>query len=219
MTATERTRDRDGTIRIVIADDHAIVRQGLRGLLEAESDFEVVAEAGDADTARRYVRGHHPDILVLDLSMPSGSGLDVIATIREETPGTQIVVLTMNDASAAARQALSAGALGYVLKDAALEELVEAVRAASSGRTYLQPALGARLAREGLSKAADNLSAREVDVLRLLAVGHTNAEVAARLYLSVRTVEAHRARLMQKLQLSSRAELVTYARDRGLIEG
>ena len=218
MSTTPGTRDREGTIRIVIADDHAIVRQGLRRLLEAEVDCEVVAEAGDADTARRYVRGHRPDVLVLDLSMPSGSGLDAIATIREETPATQIVVLTMNDASSAARQALSAGALGYVLKDAALEELVEAVRCASSGKTYLQPALGAKLAREGLSRAPGNLSGREVDVLRLLAVGHTNAEVAGQLYLSVRTVEAHRARLMQKLQLSSRAELVSYAREHGLVE-
>jgi two-component system response regulator NreC len=218
MSGGERSREDSKAIRIVIADDHAIVREGLRRLLEAEDDCEVVAEAADVDTARRYVRGHHPDVLVLDLSMPSGSGLDAIAAIRAEAPGTQIVVLTMNDASTAARQALSAGALGYVLKDAALQELVDAVRCASGGRTYLQPALGAKLAREGLSNQPDNLSAREVDVLRLLAIGHTNAEIAGKLYLSVRTVEAHRARLMQKLGITSRAELVSYAREHGLGE-
>ena len=208
---------REGAIRIVLADDHAVVRSGLRMLLDAEEDFEVVAEAGDVDAARRYVRGHHATVLVLDLNMPGGSSLDAIPTIRAESPDTQIVVLTMQDAPAYARQALSAGALGYVLKEAADTELVEAVRRAASGETYLNPALGARIAREPPPGPPDDLSEREVEVLRLIALGHTNTEIAAKLFLSVRTVETHRSHIQQKLRLSSRADLVRYALQRGLI--
>ena len=135
-------------IRLVLADDHAVVRAGLRLLLDAESDFEVVAEAGDIDAARRYVRGHHPDVLVLDLNMPGGSSLEAIPAIREEAPDTQVVVLTMQEEPAFARQALAAGAAGYVLKEAADSELVEAVRRAAMGEIYLNPTLGARIARE-----------------------------------------------------------------------
>src|SRR5271166_3780312 len=135
-------------IRIVLADDHQVVRAGLRLLLDSESDFEVVAEASDADGAARYVRGHHPNVLVLDLNMPGGSSLEAIPVIRAESPDTQIVVLTMQDEPAFARQALSAGAAGYVLKDAADSELVEAVRRAAANETYLNPSLGARIARE-----------------------------------------------------------------------
>jgi two-component system response regulator NreC len=204
-------------IRIVIADDHAVVRSGLRLLLEAEADFEVVAEAGDVDAAQRYVRGHHPAVLVLDLNMPGGSSLDAIPLIRAEEPGTQIVVLTMQEEPAFARQALSAGATGYVLKEAADGELVEAVRRAAVGETYLNPALGARIAREPPPGPPDDLSEREVEVLRLIALGHTNAEIAQQLYLSVRTVETHRSHIQQKLRVSSRAELVAYALQRGLV--
>ena len=208
---------RGDAIRIVLADDHAVVRSGLRMLLDAEEDFEVVAEAGDVDAARRYVRGHHAAVLVLDLNMPGGSSLEAIPTIRAESPDTQIVVLTMQDAPAYARQALSAGALGYVLKEAADTELVEAVRRAASGETYLNPALGARIAREPPPGPPDDLSEREVEVLRLIALGHTNSEIAAQLFLSVRTVETHRSHIQQKLRLSSRADLVRYALQRGLI--
>jgi two-component system response regulator NreC len=203
-------------IRIVIADDHAVVRSGLRLLLEAESDFEVVAEAGDVDAARRYVRGHHPAVLVLDLNMPGGSSLDAIPVIRTEALDTQIVVLTMQEEPAFARQALGAGAAGYVLKEAADSELVEAVRRAAAGETYL-PTLGARLAREPPPGPPDDLSTREVEVLRLIALGHTNAEIAQKLYLSVRTVETHRSHIQQKLRVSSRAELVSHALQRGLV--
>jgi two-component system response regulator NreC len=206
-------------IRLVLADDHAVVRAGLRLLLDAESDFEVVAEAGDIDAARRYVRGHHPDVLVLDLNMPGGSSLDAIPVIREEAPSTQIVVLTMQEEPAFARQALGAGAAGYVLKEAADSELVEAVRRAAIGETYLNPTLGARIAREPPPGPPDDLSEREVEVLRLIAFGHTNTEIAQQLYLSVRTVETHRAHIQQKLRVSSRAELVRYALKRGLING
>ena len=204
-------------IRIVIAADHAGVRSGLRLLLEAESDFEVGAEAGDVDAARRYVRGHHPAVLVLDLNMPGGSSLDAIPLIRTEALDTQIVVLTMQEEPAFARQALGAGAAGYVLKEAADSELVEAVRRAAAGETYLNPTLGARIAREPPPGPPDDLSAREVEVLRLIALGHTNAEIAQKLYLSVRTVETHRSHIQQKLRVSSRAELVSYALQRGLV--
>jgi two-component system, NarL family, response regulator NreC len=204
-------------IRIVLADDHTVVRSGLRMLLESEQGFEVVAEASDVDGARRYVRGHHPSVLVLDLNMPGGSSLEAIPVIREEFPETQIVVLTMQQEPAFAREALGAGALGYVLKEAADDELVEAVRRAAVGESYLNPRLGARIASEPPPGPPDDLSEREVDVLRLIALGHTNAEIAQQLFLSVRTVETHRSHIQQKLRLASRAELVAYALDRGLI--
>lgn len=205
------------TIRIVLADDHAVVRSGLRLLLDSETGFEVVAEAGDVKAARRYVRGHRPAVLVLDLNMPGDSSLEAIPAIRAESPDTQIVVLTMQEEPAFARHALGAGALGYVLKEAADDELVQAVRRAAVGETYMNPRLGARLASESPPGRPDDLSAREVDVLRLIALGHTNAEIAEQLFLSVRTVETHRAHIQQKLSLSSRAELVRYAMERGLM--
>lgn len=203
--------------RIVLADDHVVVRRGLRMLLDNENDFEVVAEAGNVEDAMRYVRGHHPQVLVLDLNMPGGSSLKAIPMIREEAPATQIVILTMQEEPAFARHALGAGATGYVLKEAADDELVEAVRRAAVGERYLNPRLGARLASEPPLGPPDHLSEREVDVLRLIALGHTNREIAGQLYLSVRTVETHRGHIQQKLALSSRAELVRYALDRGLI--
>ena len=205
------------TIRIVLADDHEVVRTGLRMLLDSQPDFEVVAVASDADSARRYVRGHHPKVLVLDLNMPGGSSLEVIPAMREEFPDTQIVVLTMQKEPAFAREALGAGALGYVLKEAAHAELVEAVRRAAVGESYLNPRLGARMASEPPPGPPDDLSPREVDVLRLIALGNTNTEIGEQLYLSVRTVETHRSHIQQKLRLQSRADLVAYAIDRGLI--
>jgi two-component system response regulator NreC len=205
------------TVRIVLADDHGVVRSGLRMLLDNEDDFEVVAEASDVESAGRYVRGHHPNVLVLDLNMPGGSSLEAIPLIRAESPQTQIVVLTMQQEPAFAREALGAGALGYVLKEAADEELVEAVRRAAVGESYLNPRLGARIASEPAPGPPDDLSEREVDVLRLIALGHTNSEIAEQLYLSVRTVETHRSHIQQKLRLSTRAELVGYALERGLI--
>ena len=203
-------------VRIVLADDHAVVRRGLRLLLDDETGFEVVAEAGNVDGARRYVRGHNPQVLVLDLNMPGGSSLEAIPVIRAEAPNTQIVVLTMQDDPEYAREALAGGAIGYVLKEAADAELVEAVRRAASGQGYLNPSLGARVAAMPAGPP-DDLSERELDVLRLIALGHTNAEIAERLYLSVRTVETHRAHIQQKLRMSSRSELVRYAFARGLV--
>jgi two-component system response regulator NreC len=210
------TGSSDGPITVVLADDHAVVRSALRKLLEDERDIEVVAEAGDAESAIRYSHGHRPSVLILDINMPGGSGLAAIPEIRRQAPETQIVMLTMEDETSAARQALQAGVLGYILKEAASEELVKAVRLAAQGRTYLEPELGARMAAEPAA-TRDDLSERETEVLRLIALGHTNNEIASRLYLSVRTVESHRAHIQQKLNLSSRSELVKYAIERGLL--
>jgi two-component system, NarL family, response regulator NreC len=205
-------------ITVVLADDHAVVRSALRLMLERETDVQVVAEAGDAEAARRYVRGNRPKVLILDINMPGGSGLAAIPDIRQESPETEIVVLTMQDETAFAREALQAGVLGYILKEAASEELVKAVRMAAEGRTYLQPELGARLAAEPAAATPDDLSERELEVLRLIALGHTNNEIAEQLYLSVRTVESHRAHIQQKLGMTTRSELVRYAIERGLID-
>jgi two-component system response regulator NreC len=217
-TGGEKGNDSPRSITVVLADDHAVVRSALRLMLESEPDIEVVAEAGDAESATRYVSGHNPAVLILDINMPGGSGLAAIPEIRTQSPGTEIVVLTMQDETAFAREALQAGVLGYILKEAASEELVKAVRMAAQGRTYLQPELGARLAAEPEVASPDDLSERELEVLRLIALGHTNNEIAERLYLSVRTVESHRAHIQQKLGMTTRSELVRYALDRGLIE-
>ncbi|HWC86671.1 MAG TPA: response regulator transcription factor [Solirubrobacteraceae bacterium] len=204
-------------IRIVLADDHRVVRRGLRLVLDREAGFEVVAEAGDVDGAQRYVRGHRPAVLILDLNMPGRSSLEAIPDLRAESPETQIVVLTMQEGPEYARAALASGAIGYVLKEAADAELVEAVRRAAAGEGYLNPTLGARVA-AAPPAPPDDLSRRELEVLRLIALGHTNAEIASQLYLSVRTVETHRSHIQQKLRLGSRSELVRYALERGLVE-
>jgi two-component system, NarL family, response regulator NreC len=209
------------TIKIVLADDHAVVRKGLRLLLDAEEGLEVVAEAGTAADAMRYVRAHRPAVLVLDLNMPGDlTSLEAIPEVEQSGDGTKVVVLTMQEDPEFARQALRAGAVGYVLKEAADSELVEAVRRAAAGETYLNPRLGAALASAPATPAGqtDDLSDREVEVLRRIALGHTNAEIAGQLYVSVRTVESHRAHIQQKLMLSTRAELVRYALERGLLE-
>jgi two-component system response regulator NreC len=204
----------------VLADDHAVVRSGLRMVLERESGMEVVSEAGDAETAVRTVLGHKPSVLVLDLNMPGElTSLDAIPRIAEVSPDTRVVVLTMQEDPEFARQALRAGASGYVLKEAADDELVEAVRRAATGDTYLNPSLGARLAAAPPEAVGppDDLTEREVEVLRLIALGHTNAEIAGQLFLSVRTVESHRAHIQQKLGRATRAELVRYALDHGFV--
>lgn len=200
---------------VVLADDHPVVRRGLRMLLDAEEGLEVVAEAGDVETAVRKVRGYKPDVLVLDLSMPGGSGLEAIPRVLEASPRTAIVVLTMQDEPEAARAALRAGALAFVLKEAADTELEDALHAALRGRRYLTPQLGARIAREP-EPTPDQLSDRELDVLRLIALGYSNGEIGQQLFLSVRTVESHRSHIARKLGRASRAELVSYAREHGL---
>jgi len=209
-----------GTITIVLADDHPVVRSGLRMLLEAEDDIEVVAEAGDVDATRRSVLGHKPTVLVLDLNMPGGSSLEAIPVMSESSPETAVVVLTMQEDPAFAREALRAGASGYVLKQAAGTELVQAIRAAVSGGTWLNPELGARMAATPVGPVGPlaDMSEREIEVLRLIALGHTNKEIAEQLYLSVRTVETHRAHVQRKLGATTRADLVRYAIDHGLVE-
>ena len=209
----------DEPVKIVIADDHVVVRRGLRLLLDAAEGFEVVAEAGNVDDARRYVRAHRPAVLVLDLNMPGADSLEAIPQIREEMPSTEVVVLTMQSDTAFARTALQTGAKGYVLKEAADDELLEAIRLAAAGDTYLNPRLGAKLAAQPPKPEGppDDLTEREVQILRLIALGHTNGEIASQLYLSVRTVESHRAHIQQKLGRSTRAELVRYALDHGFV--
>jgi two-component system response regulator NreC len=204
---------------IVLADDHAIVRSALRALLEDEDEFAVVAEAGDVEEAVRKVLAYKPAVIVLDLSMPGGSSLAAIPRMLEASADTAVVVLTMEDEPRFAREALRAGALGFVLKEAADAELVEAVRAAVRGLRYLNPQLGGLIAAapETAPGPPDHLTDREVEVLKLVALGHTNAEISARLYLSVRTVESHRAHIQQKAGLTTRAELVAYAREHGLL--
>jgi two-component system, NarL family, response regulator NreC len=203
-------------VRIVVADDHSVVRYGLRLLLEVEPGLDVVAEAGDAEETVELVQTHRPDVLVLDLGLPGDSGVDLIARIIKEAPETRVLVFTVQREPMFARRALGAGAVGYVLKDAANSELVSAVRSVASGETYLDPQLGASFAND--TRRPSDLTEREVEILRLIALGYTNPEIASRMYLSVRTIEAHRMHIHQKLQLSSRAELVRFALEHRLVE-
>jgi two-component system response regulator NreC len=209
-----------GPITIVLADDHRVVRAGLRLLLDGHGDLSIVAEAGTVAETERAVAAHQPRVLVLDVDMPDGSALPAIGRLRESSRQTAIVVLTMHTDPELAREALGAGATGFVLKEGAEAELVDAIRLAAVGRTYLAPELGARLAvgdRHGdRDPRPDGLSPRELEVLGLIALGHTNGEIASRLYLSVRTVESHRARIQGKTGCSSRAQLVAYAREHGV---
>src|SRR3954454_24559591 len=204
---------------IVVADDHEVVSSVLRLLLDAEPDLEVIAEAGDIPGAIHTVLTHRPAVMVLDLNMPGGSGLDVVTTLRASAPKTAIVVLTMRDDPAFARWALQNGSLAFVLKEAADEGLLAAGGAAARAQTYLTPRLGARMAREPASPPdpPDALTHRERDVLRRIALGHTNAEIAAHPHLSIRTGETHRAHIQHKLSRSSRAELVQYALEHDLV--
>jgi two-component system response regulator NreC len=208
-----------GVTTVVLADDHQVVRSGLRMLLDAEDGIEVVAEAGDVQTTLRRVLGYRPNVLVLDLNMPGDQSLPAIPRIRDSAPDTAIVVLTMQDNPEFAREALRAGALGYVLKEAADTELVHAIRLAAVGRTYLNPELGARIAAQPLAPPGppDGMTEREVEVLKMIASGHSNSEIAAALYLSVRTIESHRAHIQQKTRRTTRAELVSYAREHKLV--
>ena len=202
-------------VRVLLVDDYPIVRSGLRALLAAEDDIEVVGEAGDAREAIFETRTLNPDVILLDVVMPGESGLEVLPKLRHEAPDARVLVLSIQDDSRDVREAFSAGASGYVLKEAAADEIVQAVRDVAAGGSYVQSVLGARMvAAEMHARAeadADPLSPREHEVLRLLALGHTNEELGKLLFISVRTVESHRRNLMQKLRLFTRAELVGYA--------
>ncbi|HVW47312.1 MAG TPA: response regulator transcription factor [Solirubrobacterales bacterium] len=205
-------------IAVVLADDHAVVRGALRALLEGQDDLDVVGEADDVAGARQAVVDFAPGVLVLDVNLPDGLGVDAVAELREAHPDTQIVLLTMERDVGLARRALDDGALGYLFKDAAHLELVEAVRAAARGERYLTPAVSAGLSRGPDDGAPQALSPRETDVLRLMALGHTNREIGEQLELSVRTVETHRAHIQQKLSLTTRPELTRYALEHNLID-
>lgn len=219
MTAMNGS-DTGDTLTVVIADDHELVRDGIRMVLESQADIEVVAQAGDADAAARYALGHKPDILVLDLNMPGPPLAETLAKVAESSPDTSVVVLTMQNEPGFARDALQAGAKGYVIKHSAASELVAAVRAVVAGDTYINPSLGARLASEPPPPEGppDDLTPREVEVLGLLALGYMNPEIADQLVLSVRTVETHRANIQRKTGLNTRAELIAYAIENQLVE-
>jgi two-component system response regulator NreC len=211
-----------GPIRVLIVDDHAVVRSGLHLLLDADDGIEVVGEAGDVRTAVFEARDKKPDVVLMDVVMPGQSGIEGLPLVLKEAPEAKVLVLSMQDDPRYVREAFAAGASGYVLKEAVDAEVVAAVREVASGGRYVHPALGARLvaaeAEEQARVEADPLSEREREVMRLLALGHTNQEIATMLYISVRTAETHRAHIMQKLRLSSRAELVRYAIDQKLLD-
>ena len=210
------------SIRVLIVDDHAVVRAGLKLLVDAEEDLEAVGEAGSAREAVFEARTTKPDVVLMDVMMPEQSGLKVVPQLVKEHPEATVLVLSMQDDPRYVREAFEAGASGYVLKEAADAELVAAIRDVAAGGRYVHPELGARLVAAETAERRraedDPLSDREREVLRLLALGHTNQEIAKELYISVRTAETHRAHIMQKLRLSSRAELVRYALSEGLLE-
>ena len=209
-------------IRVLVVDDHAVVRSGLRMLIDAEDDMETVGEAGTVRDAIFEARSTSPDLILMDVVMPGESGLEGLPRLLHEHPDVKVLVLSMQDDPRYLREAFAAGASGYVLKEAADTEVVTAIRDVAAGNRYVHPELGARLIAaeaEAARQAEDDpLSDREREVLRLLALGFTNQEIAKQLYISVRTAETHRAHVMQKLRLQSRAELVRYAIARGLLE-
>jgi DNA-binding NarL/FixJ family response regulator len=210
------------SVKVLIVDDHAVVRAGLRLLVDGEEDLETVGEAASAREAIFQARSLKPDVILMDVVMPEQSGLEAVPTLVREHPDAKVLVLSMQDDPRYVREAFAAGASGYVLKEAADTEVVAAIHEVARGGRYVHPELGARLvaaeADEARRAEEDPLSDREREVLRLLALGHTNQEIAKQLYISVRTAETHRAHIMQKLRLESRAELVRYALAQGLLE-
>ncbi len=209
----------DRPIRVLLVEDHTVVRHGLRLLLEQHAGMEVAGEAGSADEAVGAAAELRPDVVVLDLSLPGRSGLDALPELLAAAPDAKVLILSMQDEPAYVRRAFAAGAHGYVLKEAGDAELLDALREVVEGRDYVDPALGARLAAaESIRREVEEeLSEREREVARLLALGHTNQEIAKMLYVSVRTAEAHRSHIMHKLRLTTRAELVRWALDHGLV--
>jgi two-component system, NarL family, response regulator NreC len=213
------------SMRILIADDHAILRTGLRLLIETQPNLSVVGEAENGREALEKARSLHPDLILLDLNMPEVDGMTVIPQLRREVPDSRILVLTMHDDAAHLRQALDAGASGYVLKKAVDQELLMAIRAVRRGETYVHSAMTHKLLEslaESQEPEADDpwrrLSEREFGVMRLVALGHTNNEIAEELYISVKTVESYRARGMEKLGMESRAQLVQSALKHGHLD-
>lgn len=213
-------------IRIVLVDDHAVLRAGLTALLHAEADMIVVGEAGDGAASLRVVADRQPDVVLLDINMPTMGGLEALGELRKVAPKSRILVLTMHDDQTYLRQALAQGAAGYVLKQAADTELLTAIRTVYHGGAFLHPSHAQALlapnptAVSEQSSINDNLSIlseRELEVLKLIALGHANKEIAEMLYLSVKTVETYKTRIMEKLELTSRAALVRFALKQGLL--
>jgi DNA-binding NarL/FixJ family response regulator len=207
---------------VLIVDDHPVVRSGLKSLLEAEDDIEPVGEAGTMQDAVFRTRSLKPDVILMDVVMPGASGIEATPAVLKEAPDAKVLILSMQDDPSYVRESFAAGASGYVLKEAADEEVVNAVREVAAGGHYVHPSLGAKMvaadAEERRRAESDPLTDREREVLRLLALGHTNQEIAGTLFLSVRTVETHRAHIMQKLRLHTRAELVRYAMEQGMLD-
>ncbi|HET9592140.1 MAG TPA: response regulator transcription factor [Solirubrobacterales bacterium] len=204
-------------ITVVLADDHNVIRAGLRAMLEAEEGLRVIGEAADAQTAQKLVRDRKPDVLVLDLQMPGAEPASDVPKLREEAPGTAIVVLTMQADPRRARELLRAGASGYVLKQAAERQVTAALHTAVGGGSYIDPELGGQVAQLG-ADPLEQLGERDRELLRLLALGHTNREIGEKLYLSVRAVEVNRAKLLEKLGLETRPDLVRFAIANGVID-
>jgi two-component system response regulator NreC len=211
----------DERISVLLMDDHVVVREGLRALLERQADIRVVAEAGSVSEALESDAS--PDVVVADLVLPDDRGADVVRRLHERHPDAAVLVLTMVDNPTDVQRCLAAGARGYVLKETASTELVDAVRTVAGGGDYLQPSLDAALAKwretpgRVHARDVDELTPRERDVLRLIALGHTNAEIASMLHVSIRTVENHRASVLRKLGLRTRADLVRQANEAGLV--
>jgi two-component system response regulator NreC len=211
-------------IHILIADDHGVLRAGLRTLLNAEPDLEVIAEASDGNDVLRLASELHPDIVLLDISMPGPGGIEVTRRLKEALPELRVLILTAHEDESMLREAVQAGAAGYIIKRAVESELINAIHAVWRGDLYVHPAMTRALLREtslfpvSAEPAVESLTPREIEVLRLIAKGYTNGQIAKELNLSVRTVESHRANLMGKLELRSRVELVRYAMEHGLFE-
>jgi DNA-binding NarL/FixJ family response regulator len=212
-------------LRIYLADDHTVVREGLKALINAQPQMEVIGEAGDGRTACEQVQELQPDVVVMDVSMPRLNGAQATAQLKQACPNVKVLALTVHEDKGYLRLLLEAGASGYMLKRAAAEELIHAIRTVAAGGVYLDPALAGKVVKSFVGAPADkgvfegsDLSDREAEVVRLIAAGYTNKEIASRLALSVKTVETYKARSMEKLGLDSRADLVRYALQRGWLQ-
>jgi two-component system response regulator NreC len=210
------------TIRVLIVDDHPVVRSGLRHVLECEVDLEVVGEAANTRHAILEARATQPDVILMDVVMPGASGIQAIPEVLEAAPAAHVLMLSMQDDPRYVREAFAAGAAGYILKEAVDTDVVAAVKEVAAGGSYVHPTLGARMVAADACARADAqknpLSHRELEILHLLALGHTNHEIAELLFLSVRTAETHRSHILQKLHLQTRAELVRHALKLGLLD-